>query len=84
MVRQTLIEEGFPVSRFRISKRKRRVTLRWKCRGYDETHFVFRTFYTPHHIRQFLKIWLRWDDPERRPKNGRPKKPPKPPLWSAG
>jgi len=83
MVRDTLVAEGFPVSRMRFSKRKRRVTLMWRCRSYDETHFVFRKFYTPHHVRQFLKIWFRWDDPERRPKNGRPKNPPKPPKdWS--
>lgn len=79
MVVDTLIEEGFPKSRIRLDRKNRKVRLRWRCRGYDETHFVFRKFYTPHHVRQFLKLWMRWDDPERRPKRGRPKKPAKEP-----
>jgi hypothetical protein len=75
MVIDTLIAEGFPKSRLRLVKKKRKVRMLLKCRGYDEIHFVFRKFYTPHHVRQFLKLMYRWDDPERRPKRGRPRKP---------
>ncbi len=75
MVIDTLIEEGFPKTRIKFRKGERKVRLLLKCRGYDEIHFVFRKFYTPHHVRQFLKLMYRWDEPGRRPKRGRPRKP---------
>lgn len=73
MVRQTLLEEGIPKRRFRILKYKKRVRFFIKTRGYDEVRFILRHYYTPHHIRQFLKLYMRWT-PERRSKGGRPRK----------
>jgi hypothetical protein len=75
MIYDSLIACGFPKTRIRMNKRVRYVRLLLRCRGADETHFYFRRFYTPYHVSQFLKLYFHWDNPERRPKRGRPRKP---------
>lgn len=73
MVRQTILGENFPKRRFRVLKYKKRVRFFLKTRGYDEIRLRLKGYYTPEHIRQFLKLYLRWT-PERRSRGGRPRK----------
>jgi hypothetical protein len=81
MLLDAFAAEGFPKKYLRLDRKKRLIRVLVKCRGFEETHFVFRKFYTPFHVQQFLRLYMRWT-PERRNKGGRPKKPKPPKDWS--